>query len=81
MLGEDHPDTQALVNNLALNLRQLGDYERARQLNEDTQFAALNRQIHRWITTMHQSAFTIARPHRSRLLRTEKAAFQAVAYM
>ena len=36
MLGADHPDTLASANDLALNLRGLGEYQRARQLDEDT---------------------------------------------
>ncbi|MGH3885597.1 MAG: FxSxx-COOH system tetratricopeptide repeat protein, partial [Pseudonocardiaceae bacterium] len=36
VLGEDHPDTLISANNLALNLRWLGQHEAARQLNEDT---------------------------------------------
>ncbi len=36
MLGEDHPDTLDSANNLALNLHELGQYEQARQLNDDT---------------------------------------------
>ena len=36
MLGEDHPATLTSANNLALDLGALGEYERARQLDEDT---------------------------------------------
>ena len=36
MLGEQHPDTLASARRLALNLRALGQYEVARQLNEHT---------------------------------------------
>ena len=35
-LGEDHPSTLVSANNLALSLKQLGEYERARDLDEDT---------------------------------------------
>jgi tetratricopeptide (TPR) repeat protein len=35
-LGDDHPDTLSSANNLAAYLRQLGHYEQARQLGEDT---------------------------------------------
>jgi hypothetical protein len=34
VLGEDHPDTLTSANNLAVDLRKLGEYERARQLQE-----------------------------------------------
>ncbi|MDQ2880076.1 MAG: FxSxx-COOH system tetratricopeptide repeat protein [Actinomycetota bacterium] len=36
ILGEDHPDTLRSANNLALDLRALGEYERARELHKDT---------------------------------------------
>ncbi len=36
MLGKEHPDTLTSANNLAANLRGLGQYEAARQLDEDT---------------------------------------------
>ena len=36
MLGDDHPDTLRSANNLAVDLRELGEHERARQLDEDT---------------------------------------------
>ena len=36
MLGEDHPDILTSANNLARDLRALGEYELAHQLNEDT---------------------------------------------
>ena len=36
MLGEDHPDTLTSASNLAADLRELGDYQRARTLDEDT---------------------------------------------
>jgi hypothetical protein len=36
VLGEDHPDTLLSANNLAVDLRALGEFERARQLDEDT---------------------------------------------
>ena len=36
MLGEDHPDTLASANNLAIDLHALGEYEQARALDEDT---------------------------------------------
>jgi hypothetical protein len=35
-LGEDHPDTMTAASNLAITVRWLGDYEHARQLDEDT---------------------------------------------
>jgi hypothetical protein len=34
LLGDDHPDTLGSVNNLAVNLRLVGEYERARQLDD-----------------------------------------------
>jgi hypothetical protein len=34
VLGEDHPDTLTSANNLGADLRALGEYERARQLEE-----------------------------------------------
>ena len=36
MLGEDHPDTLSSANNLAIDLRELGEYQAARELDEDT---------------------------------------------
>jgi hypothetical protein len=36
VLGENHPDTLVTANNLAVELRLLGQYQRARQLDEDT---------------------------------------------
>jgi Tetratricopeptide repeat len=36
VLGDDHPDILASANNLADDLRQLGQHEAARQLDEDT---------------------------------------------
>jgi tetratricopeptide (TPR) repeat protein len=36
MLGEDHPATLTAANNLAADLRALGEHEQARQLTEDT---------------------------------------------
>ena len=36
MLGEDHPDTLSSANNLAADLRDLGEYQAARDLDEDT---------------------------------------------
>ena len=36
MLGEDHPDTLTSANNLAIDLRNLGEYQAARELDEDT---------------------------------------------
>jgi tetratricopeptide (TPR) repeat protein len=35
-MGDDHPDTLAKAINLALDLHALGEYERARILDEDT---------------------------------------------
>lgn len=35
-MGEDHPDTLNSANNLANDLRQLGEHDQARTLNEDT---------------------------------------------
>ena len=35
-LGDDHPDTLASANNLATDLRALGEYQQARDLDEDT---------------------------------------------
>jgi hypothetical protein len=34
MLGEDHPDTLHSANNLARDLRALGEHEQARQMEE-----------------------------------------------
>ena len=34
--GDDHPDTLTSASNLALNLWWLGEYQRARALDEDT---------------------------------------------
>jgi hypothetical protein len=48
-LGDDHPDTLESVNSLVLPLRELAQYEQARQLGED----ALTRQtcrLHRIVT-------------------------------
>jgi Tetratricopeptide repeat len=36
VLGDDHPDTLASATNLANNLRELGEYQAARELDEDT---------------------------------------------
>ena len=36
MLGDDHPDTLISANNLAVDLRNLGEYQAARELDEDT---------------------------------------------
>jgi tetratricopeptide (TPR) repeat protein len=36
MHGEDHPTTLTAANNLAADLRALGDFEQSRQLHEDT---------------------------------------------
>ena len=36
MLGEDHPDTLNSANNLADELRKLGEYQAARELYQDT---------------------------------------------
>ena len=36
MLGDDHPDTLASATNLAVDLRNLGEYQAARELDEDT---------------------------------------------
>jgi hypothetical protein len=36
VLGENHPDTLALAGNLAIDLRMLGEYQAARELDEDT---------------------------------------------
>ena len=36
MLGDDHPDTLASANNLAIDLTNLGDDQAARELDEDT---------------------------------------------
>jgi hypothetical protein len=36
VLGENHPDTLALAGNLATDLRMLGEYQAARELDEDT---------------------------------------------
>ncbi|MGH3912181.1 MAG: tetratricopeptide repeat protein [Pseudonocardiaceae bacterium] len=37
MLGAEHPDTLISANNLAADLRALGQYEAARRLDEDTE--------------------------------------------
>ena len=34
--GDDHPDTLTSASNLALNLFELGEYQQARALDEDT---------------------------------------------
>jgi ornithine cyclodeaminase/alanine dehydrogenase-like protein (mu-crystallin family) len=36
VLGDDHPDTLTSANNVAVDLRALGDHQRARALDEDT---------------------------------------------
>ncbi len=36
VLGEDHPDTLRSANNLASDLRNLGEYQAARELGEGT---------------------------------------------
>ena len=36
MLGEDHPDTLVSASNLAIDLRDLGEHQAARDLDEDT---------------------------------------------
>jgi Tetratricopeptide repeat len=36
VLGDDHPDTLTSASSLADDLHELGEYERARQLDEDT---------------------------------------------
>jgi tetratricopeptide (TPR) repeat protein len=36
VLGDDHPETLAAANDLALDLHRLGDYQQARSLDEDT---------------------------------------------
>jgi hypothetical protein len=36
VLGEDHPDTLASANTLAVDLRDLGEFKAARVMNEDT---------------------------------------------
>ena len=36
VLGEDHPDTLASANNLAVDLRELGEVQAARDLDQDT---------------------------------------------
>ena len=36
MLGDDHPDTLASANNLAVDLSNLGERQAARELDEDT---------------------------------------------
>ena len=36
VLGEDHPDTLASANNLAVDLRDLGEVQAARDLDQDT---------------------------------------------
>ena len=35
-LGEDHPDTLAAASNLAVSLRAAGEYQAARERDEDT---------------------------------------------
>jgi len=37
MLADDHPETLRSANNLALDLRALGEYQAARELDEDTE--------------------------------------------
>jgi hypothetical protein len=37
VLGEDHPDTLASANNLAIDLRELGENQAARELDHDTE--------------------------------------------
>ena len=36
MLGDDHPNTLTSANNLAADLRNLGEHQAARELDEDT---------------------------------------------
>jgi Tetratricopeptide repeat len=36
VLGDDHPDTLTSASRLAADLRELGEYQQARQLDEDT---------------------------------------------
>jgi hypothetical protein len=36
VLGEEHPDTLISTSNLAADLRELGQYDATRQLDEDT---------------------------------------------
>ncbi len=36
VLGEDHPDTLAAANGLAISLRAAGEYQAAKELGEDT---------------------------------------------
>jgi hypothetical protein len=36
VLGDDHPDTLISASNLAADLRDLGDFEAARALDENT---------------------------------------------
>ena len=36
MLGDDHPHTLASATRLAADLRELGDYQQARALDQDT---------------------------------------------
>jgi hypothetical protein len=36
VLGEDHPDTLTPASRLAAELRELGEYQQARELDEDT---------------------------------------------
>ena len=36
VLGEDHPDTLASANGLAISLRAVGEHQAARELGEDT---------------------------------------------
>jgi hypothetical protein len=36
VLGDDHPETLTSANNLAADLRALGEYQQARDLDEDT---------------------------------------------
>jgi hypothetical protein len=35
-VGHDHPETLETASNLAADLRKLGDYQGARELDEDT---------------------------------------------
>ena len=36
MLGQDHPNTLTSASNLAIDLANLGEYQAARELDEDT---------------------------------------------
>jgi hypothetical protein len=36
VLGQDHVDTLYSAHNLVINLRKLGDFQAARDLNQDT---------------------------------------------